>query len=410
MKNTDGIKINIPKLVIQTPITISITTDSFFWSLLIILAWLPCFAYIFNWPLLVSLGIYGTVGLFTIFFIGQVLRSIINREKSTPFVTVVLFFLAITIIIAYWKRGSFVERELRNYIYLLIIIEGFILCYLSDIKSEYLHILYRLPFLITIVMVLMAFRRESYDLNSYRNALYLGYQNPNILSFVLVMMMVFQGLGYLDEKEQKYVVGLLLDTVLIVLTHARSSLIAALMILIFLFGIKKQIKIYRFAIILITSIPLFVVILLPYLTRVVTISLYGKPIDSGRLLIWNRLFSLYSSNRLLFLFGKGSYVANYVELTNGHNAYVQFISNFGVPSFIIYFLCLIALGFYAIRYNCDQYSTFAIMSLIPIFLNNSFETHLTDAIIGITLLWIAIYWIVISRGRQQERSTNVNNG
>ena len=375
--------------------------NNFTWFLLILFTWMPCFAYTIGKFIFVTIGIYGTIFLLLIYYIKTLGKRWTISKSSFKFVIVILFFM----IYAVMKQKYMLEDGMRDSIYLGIIFLIFSLVLDAKMTKDMLHILYFIPGILSLIMAIFALFPGSYDLNSFNNALYLHFQNPNILSFVLLNIIIFEFLGYLDEKSKYYLISVFITVILLILTHARSSLLASISIFgAFLLRVKKY-EIKTWISILTPLIPLlFVLLYISTSTYVLNISLYGKTGLSGRNIIWMHIVNSLKENNLFFWLGKGKYMKNYMlsAYDNAHNAYMQFICDFGFPVFIIILFSIMTLSRKAAKKVMDKYTLFAYAGTVAIFLNCSFETHIADAIIGLTFLWLVLYWIILSRGEKND--------
>ena len=126
----------------------------------------------------------------------------------------------------------------------------------------------------------------------------------------------------------------------------------------------------------------------------------GKSGVSGRNSIWKSLFAFGFSRPQLFLLGKTSaltYYERYDSLNNSHNAYMQMLSNYGMIVTVIFIVSLVLLTIKLGKMVNDKYSYAAYIGAVAILINCSFETHIVDAIIGMTFMWILLYRLIIVR-------------
>lgn len=374
------------------------------WLLLVLFSWFPALAYSIGNLMGVSLGIYGTVILLVFFFV------IILCKKSTVSKKTILFgcFIIGTILFAIIKWPYMLEGDMRDYIYLAMIMIMFGLSFNKCLTNKQIHLLYVIPCYITYIMSFIALFPTSYDLGNYKNALYLHFQNPNILSFVLLNIMIFQLLGYIDEKKKCYLVSVILVGIMIILTHSRSSLMAALFLLLFYFLRNKWKKVGTIMAVGASLIPLVVVCFSTMVNGMKSFQIFGKSGLSGREDIWQYIIDSLKSNIEFVLFGKGIYMDDYLNTAynNSHNAYLQFICNFGIPMFVVILVCITFLNIKAGKNIIDKYTFVCYFASCSILVNCSLETHIADSIIGLTFMWIMLYWINISKGKGQDYDNN----
>jgi hypothetical protein len=164
---------------------------------------------------------------------------------------------------------------------------------------------------------------------------------------------------------------------------------------------KSKFKISSWFAVLSVFIPLFAVAF-TVVGGGANLSLFGKSGSSGRKEIWEYILENMYTNKDFLLFGKGKYLINYSNgiFENAHNAYMQIICNFGIVVFMVILVCLIAMSISAAKRVTDRYTFVAFAGILAILINNSFETHIADSIIGMTFMWIVLYWILISRGQK----------
>ena len=366
------------------------------WNIFIFLCWLPCIAYTVGLYKLVSIGIYSSVVLFSLYFI-----LTYNYKKIDKFELFLAFFFILVLILTIIKLKFIDFYVIKDVIYFLLIILMFSLIFNQKIDNRMKNILYDIPTYISYLMLLFSVFPFSYDNNLYKNALYLKFQNPNILSYVLLIMLIFSTLGFLDYKKKKYIFAILIDLFLIVLTHSRTSLLASLVFIgLLIFDSKKyKYKINKIFTIFISLSPVVLCIIF-ILFNGNSFELFGKSGVSGRDFIWSKIFETIKISKSFMMLGRGSYMANYLdkEFIDAHNAYLQIICNFGIIIFLVFIIAIVFINIKCGQKIRSKYTFAAYWGTFAILLNCSFETHIVDAFIGMTFMWIALYWILLSEG------------
>ncbi|MDE5977653.1 MAG: O-antigen ligase family protein [Turicibacter sp.] len=374
------------------------------WFLLVLFSWLPVLAYTAgNWKG-VSFGLYGTVFFVAIFFLLMICKKHTVSRKT-------LFFgcmIFVVIMFAFFKQTYMLEGGMRDYIYLAIMTLMFGLSFNKQLTNEQIHFLYAIPCYITYAMSFFSFFPSSYDLGSYGNALYLHFQNPNILSFALLNIIIYQILGYIDERKKRYFVAVILACIMLLLTHSRSSLVAVLFLLVVYLNRHRWKKVSPLVAIGVSIIPLIIACFFTINNSVESFKMFGKSGLSGREDIWRYIIETLTSNTKFALFGRGIYMNDCFSdvYENSHNAYLQFICDFGIPLFLIILICIIFLNVHAGKSIVDKYTYVCYFAACSILINCSLETHIADAIIGLTFMWIVLYWINISKKRMKEYDNN----
>ncbi len=365
------------------------------WFFLVCFSWLPVISYTVGIQIGVTLGLYGTVVLLVFLFAAELCKY--QRISKA----MLLCGLLSSLIILFWigKRTYILQDSTKEYIYLVMILIMIGLSLNRGLTKKQVHLLYVVPCYITFIMAVFSFFPTSYHLGSYKNALYLNFQNPNILSFALLNIVIFELLGYMDEKRKCYLAALVLAILMLLLTHSRTSFMATAFLLLFFFAKKYWKRVGVILSVIISFIPVVVILIFTTIGNIEGISLYGKSGLSGRETIWKYVVDSLASNKKFLLLGKGIYMEDCLNpvYNNSHNAYLQLICNFGIPIFIIILMCIIFLNVKAERCIRDEYTFVCYFASGAILVNSSFEIHIAESIIGLTFMWILLYWINLSR-------------
>lgn len=387
---------------------------SLLWELIVLCSWMPALAYSVGNTVLVSIGIYATIVLLFFLFLWE---FSVNTKVKKDLLYVILLLL-LYVVYTVLKLEIISLYEIRAILYLGLMIMSFYLCVDKRLQIKSLHSLYFYPVILSVLMLVLSFNKgfyESFAEGQY--SLYLGFQNPNILSYVIVIMIIYLLLGYFDEKKKLYLFSVAIDLYLLYLTHCRSSMLAVLFLLFFVVlnrRPKKQSRIISCGYSLIPG--LFVAVALSL--GGISLNIMGKSGIAGRDMIWDGILELASSDVVFLLSGKNrfsreylisnDFFTNFDVLKNAHNAFMQLFSNYGIiiTGVFIFWLCWLTIKIG--RCVSDRYTYTAYIGTIAILINCSFETHIVDAIIGMTFLWILLYRLVLVKGKEDDYNTKIS--
>lgn len=144
-----------------------------------------------------------------------------------------------------------------------------------------------------------------------------------------------------------YVVLILLFAINLVATFSRTSMLAAVvLVMIFLFASKKSaFKYWMIAMVLLAVLLIFTI---PFLQNFVTMVLFKENNDAGRFDMWRFSIDTFQTEKLIYkVFGNGySYVfgiiLTYFEHASVHNVFLQTLLVWGILGFIFLVVLIIA--------------------------------------------------------------------
>lgn len=231
------------------------------------------------------------------------------------------------------------------------------------------------------------------------------FSNQNTTAMITYSLMVFLGIFSILANQRRALIDLIIFMLflIVLLTQSRAGALSAS---IFLLG-YSWIK-YRHWLIL--PIGLFGVILALYLLNndllleriLVRLSdLSG----SGRTQIWSEAYLKLTENYKSFLFGIGvnnmTFGYGKAEGLSAHNAYINFIANYGVIAFFFLVLFL----FY-ILFKVKSVSTVLFFSILSSLVYGVFETNLFT---GFGPVWLVFLYSVYFYNSLRERNAYINN-
>ena len=372
--------------------------NTILWELIVFFSWLPGFAYAIGNQMLVSTGIYTVVFLVAASFVYSIFSKSTKNKLISILLLFALYFSFVLIKVFYFSEGT-----VRALLYLGMIMMAFCLCMKEDRVESHSGSIYRYPLVLSFLMFALSFNSGMYE--EFENGKYwlkLRYQNPNILSYVLLIMLIYIFLGYLKERKKIYLMGAGICLYLIILTVCRASLLgAAAFILLETLKVYKR-KIAKVWSVVATLIPILSVVMILAL-RTIEMRFRGKTGWSGRDVIWSAVIEAGLKNKSLMFIGRNSIISNFIivddvfsgvprnVLENAHNAYMQSFCNYGILVTLLLIaiisICMIKAG----NRVKGMYSYTAYCGIVAIMINNAFETHMIDGITGMTFLWILLY-------------------
>lgn len=362
----------------------------------VIICWLPVLCYALGQYKLVSISLYCSVIIIWFIFGFKILCK---KALSRRWYFILIFATAFVSIVLSKSINYTADRKIRNVIYLCTLLIIFYVVEYLKINFNENKIIFQIPTILTIIFGIIALSRNSYDLGNYHNALYLNYQNPNVLANVLLIMLIYQCLGKMKFKKWYYTLSIFLTILLIYLTRSRSAFLAGMFFLI-IFVINpfyyKINSLFNFTVI---NIPLYIVIFSNILNYILSIKLLGKQTGlSGRNIIWGHILRFIFSNGSCFISGiNDSLISiNELNITNCHNAYLQIAWVMGVPFFLLFIIALWTIMEKSKNKVKNKFSFIAYMGIAILLLNNSLESNLADGIIGMAFLTFLLVTLVNS--------------
>lgn len=323
--------------------------------------------------------------------------KILSKKVLVHYWGVIFVFAFTNIVVALIGTIDYIAgRKIRNVIYLSTLL---IILYIADqikINLKSYKLLFQIPNILTLIFGLIALKPSSYDLGNYHNALYLNYQNPNILANVLLIILIFECLGRLKFKKWYYIVSIPITILLLYLTRSRSALLAGFLFLGLCALNPFYFKISTLLNFIVINIPLLVIAFSDTLNRILSMNILGKDTGlSGRNIIWVHSLNYIFSDIINFMFGirDVELSINNITFSNCHNAYLQIMWLLGIPFFLVFIIILWVVTQRAISKIQNRFTFAAYMGMAILLLNNSFETNLTEGIMGMsffTFLLIAI--------------------
>lgn len=343
----------------------------------LLISWLPVIFYGISKRNLVSLSLYMSIFMIYILFILLIVKKRIKKQDLLLLLLIVTLILINCIL----NKRYLSIKEIRDLIYIFTLF--ITLTIANRIPEQLIEILKKMtyiPFYITLLFSVIACFKSSYDLQDYSNSLYLNFQNPNILANVLLIILVYLYL----ERNKKNIIGILLGTILLYLTNARSAFISWIIFLIFNFTLGNLLKyFFRKKIIkfIICNIPTIIVIIVFSINKYLNslFSFNGKKGLSGRDVIWNDLLQSMLQSKESFILGLNGHI-------NAHNVYMQILAKFGIVIFLLFIYYFIKILLENNKANITKRAVSIYLSIIILLLNNSFENSLSDGIIGMSYL------------------------
>lgn len=254
----------------------------------------------------------------------------------------IFFILGYSLISYLMSNGSSLYTYLiRIFCYLALPIYFLYLDYLKPDKRM-LNAIFLINILISIVFISLSFSKYKYAgyesfIGTDRAWLTLGYFNPNQTAMYLVIttIILLCTLYYYKNKGVKII--LLIDIVylvtMILQTSSRTSICVVIFILVVTL-LKRRTGISKFMVLAILALPLFFILLYPFLYEHGWIYLFeygGKADYSSRSDIFQ---SILASLKNQFLFGDfGTY-----QLQNLHNGILSVYSSLGVVGLVLFYL------------------------------------------------------------------------
>ncbi len=279
----------------------------------------------------------------------------------------------------------------------------------SHVLAKRVCIAYTGQGLLLIGLFLSPYAYESYqEYVEVSHELTLGFANPNQTGIILtstIMILLIAGEGSYMNRIWKMMINieLLLLSVMLILTDARTSILSCVVFFVFyLFIVKKKKKFRRYPLMedIIVCCPAFFVPFYLWLankTEGEVIMFLGKKLISGRQRLYKKVLPLWWDKSLGNL--------KRFNLQNFHNAYFTILTNFGTIGFSIY-LIFTLMSFHTFRKQCQTtQKQLCIMAVLMLFLMGSAEAAV---LVSGTIYYIYMLVIlVLSKDYSEERRTFV---
>lgn len=350
------------------------------------LTFLTYIGFLYKKTSLITFGNYSIVILIILFSVISFLKK--PNVKILSFLIIISIIISLTIL---YKANTSIFIDFRDYLYLFVIILLLLFNkHLTPSKSDinFITVLY----IILTILFLFDIRMNGTG-ELFNGALTLNFTNPNVLGSVLLTNVIYLTLGV--NISSRLLIRFLLsgfiitNIYLIYLTESRTSLLLVILFLISTIIFKKRSNITSQTIKFMVFIPFIVVIFSTTIGQIAKSGIFNFTSKSGlglnsRDVIWSDTVSQIFGNLRNFIFGADNYIL--YNFSNPHNAYLYLMFWFGLPLFICVFALLIININKVIKNNYNEIANVALWGFIIVLLNNSFESHLVQGLVGVTFL------------------------
>lgn len=361
--------------------------------ILIYLSWVPAVGYAFGIDIIVHVGIYLT---FLVIALLTVKYRLLSRLQNIRRYIWLIVFVGLILLLLFYKLSLGQYELTRNTLYVIVL--AMMINIQRDIGEVDLNLIVKSSLLVSLLFFILTVFYHGSRFDPLATELYLGYQNPNILANVLLIMTIFDLIGFYYRRKYVYLFGVLVCIYMIYRTDARTVLLAVVFLIISLRFEKifKKRKVRELFNCFVMLTPILVIIFADFLER-----LFARTSGlTGRLEIWEGAINGLIASSQSFLVGKFKNVFPTIlhietlvietEVTNANNIYLQMAWTVGVPLTVVFFYTL----YKKLKYSSLKMSTkigyIAYMGFFTTMLNSTMETHFVDGIIGMSVFTILL--------------------
>ena len=214
----------------------------------------------------------------------------------------------------------------------------------------------------------------------------LGFTNPNLTGIILSGVFCLLLVNMTQKHRAIQIVSLIILFYLTYLTGARSALISTLFLVVYYIFLSKR-KLPNALIRVVMLIPIAFPLIYIWLFKQLGYATFlGKPLFSGREIMYVDMYEMLKRNPMRLLFGDMN-----TKFANAHNAPFSVLLTLGViATFIVYFSIIRQICINNKKVN-TQVSRTAIIGLLSIFLQSSTEAYfITGTFPGIVIVYILV--------------------